>query len=376
MLTDQTGSVTTPTRMTATDEGDIVGRAQPADRGFLPDFCRGELVLNIVVLAEFLAIVFTILIPPITANIFLDLFMISLFLQWIALLSVSALCLARPFLNRLPDNRALLFTYAMLLCITWLVGELSLWLLAAFDYLSTARPEWHLRFHAQNLIVSAIINAMALRYFVARDQLRKSTLTAERARAQILKHRIRPHFLFNTMNIIASLTRRSPAKAESALEDMADLFRLMLDERKDLAPVQNEIKVARKYLKLEKLRLEERLNVNWGVRGITRQAKTPVLMLLMLLENAVRHGIEPLPDGGDIDIEISLVDEELRVLVRNTQPAQQPDRFREEETALDNVRLRLLDLYGEEASIDVRRSEQLFTVDIRHPAFGVGGVTQ
>lgn len=340
---------------------------------FLPDFCRGEMVLNIVVLAEFLAIIFTIVIPPITTNIFHDLFLISLFLQWIALLSVCALCLARPFLNRLPDNRALLFTYAMLLCITWLVGEISLWLLAAFDYISTPRPEWHLNFHAQNLIVSAIVNAMALRYFVARDQLRKTTLATERARAEILRHRIRPHFLFNSMNIIASLTQRAPAKAEAAIEDMADLFRLMLDERKDLMPVQNEIKVARKYLKLEKLRLERRLNVKWNVGGVGRQAKTPVLMLLLLLENAIRHGIEPLPEGGDIDIDISVVDENLQVRVQNTVLPSESGPAQEGEVALDNVRLRLRDLYGDDASIGIEQSGELFTVKIRHPAFG--GVT-
>ena len=308
----------------STADADIIGESVQLDSGFLPDFCRGEMVLKIVMLAEFLAIIFTILVRPLTHNILLDLFVISLFVQWIALLSVTSLCLARPFLNRLPNNRALLFTYAMLLCITWLVGELSLWLLATIDFLSTPRPDWQLKFHIQNLVVSAIINAMALRYFVARDQLQKTTLATERARAQILKHRIRPHFLFNSMNIIASLTQRAPAKAEAALEDMADLFRLMLDDRKDLAPVQNEIKVARKYLKLEKLRLEQRLNVNWNVNSVTRQAKTPVLMLQLLLENAVRHGIEPLPEGGNIDIDIGIVDGDLRVVVRNSVLPQKP----------------------------------------------------
>jgi len=263
-----------------------------ADTGILPNFCRGEMVLNITILAEFLAIIFVILTPPLTSNIFQDLLLISLFVQWIALMSVSALCLARPYLNRLAENRALLFTYAMLLCITLVVGELSLWLLATSGYLLSAQPEWKLQFHAQNLIVSAIINAMVLRYFVARDQLRRTTLATERTRAQILRHRIRPHFLFNSMNIIASLTQQAPVKAEAAIEDMADLFRLMLDDSKDLMPVQSEIKIARKYLKLEKLRLEQRLSANWTVRGVTRPAKTPVLMLQLLLENAIRHGIE------------------------------------------------------------------------------------
>jgi two-component system sensor histidine kinase AlgZ len=176
------------------------------------------------------------------------------------------------------------------------------------------------------------------------------------------------------MNIIASLTQRAPAKAEAAIEDMADLFRLMLDERKDLMPVQNEIKVARKYLKLEKLRLEQRLNANWNVHGVTRQAKTPVLMLQLLLENAIRHGIEPLPEGGNIDVDVGIVDGYLRVLVRNPVLTGQSVRHGTEEIMLDNIRLRLKDLYGDDASLRIEQSEQHFTVEIRHPAFG--GVTQ
>ena len=326
--------------------------------------------MNIVILAEFLAIIFAILTPPLTLNIFQDLFLISLFVQWIALMSVCALCLARPYLNRLPENRALLFTYAMLLCITWLVGELSLWLLATFGYLFTARPQWHLQFHAQNLIVSAIINAMVLRYFVARDQLRRTTLATERARVQILRHRMRPHFLFNSMNIIASLTQHAPAKAEAAIEDMADLFRLMLDDNKDLMPVQSEVKIARKYLKLEKLRLEQRLSTNWTVRGVTRQAKMPVLMLQLLLENAIRHGIELMSDGGEIEIGIIVENENLLVSVRNPMPQTQWDKGDGRDEALDNIRLRLKDLYGDSAHMDIQQDSQKYLVEIRHPAFG------
>ena len=338
--------------------------------GILPDFCKADMVLKIVVLAEFLAIIFTIVTPPVTAQIFHDLLLISLFVQWIALMSACALCLARPYLNRLPDKRALLFTYAMLLCITWLVGELSLWLLATYGYIPTAWPEWRLQFHAQNMIVSAIINAMVLRYFVAQDQLRRTTLATERARAQILRHRIRPHFLFNSMNIIASLTQRAPAKAEAAIEDMAELFRLMLDDSKDLMPVRNEIKIARKYLKLEKLRLETRLNANWSVHEVTRQAKTPVLMLQLLLENAIHHGIEQLSEGGDIDIRITVENDNLLVSVRNPVPRTQCDKAQIRDLALDNVRLRLKDLYGDKAHMDIQQSPQYFSVDIRHPAFG------
>lgn len=345
-------------------------QAATAESDFFPNFCTTEMVLNVVVLAQFLAIVFTIVTPAITSGIFHQLLLISLFLQWIAVMSVSALCVCGPYLNRLSEQRALLTAYALLLCITWLVGELSLLLLATFGYISDVRPTWYWYFHAQNITVSAIINALVLRYFVARHQLHLKTLANERARAEILKQRIRPHFLFSAMNIIASLTQRAPARAEAALEDMADLFRLMLDDSKDLIPVQNEVKIARKYLKLEKLRLERRLSANWSIHGTTRQAKMPALMLQLLLENAIHFGIEQLSEGGDININLLIDNEELQVSVCNPMPQTKWDKDRERDANLDNIRLRLKDIYGDAASVDTRHDQQQFCVEIKHPAFG------
>ncbi len=342
-----------------------------ATAGVIPDFCRGEMVLNVVVLAQFVAIIFTIVIPSLTASIFADLFLISIFIQWIALMSVSALCLARPYLNRLPERRALLMAYLLLLCITWLVGEFALWILATFELVSSARPSWYGYFHAQNLMVSAIINALALRYFVARHQLRLKTQSEERVRAEILRQKIRPHFLFNSMNIIASLTQRAPVRAEAAIEDVAELFRLMLDETKDLVPLHREIRLARKYIKLEKLRLEQRLNVNWHVGSVPRTVKTPVLILQLLLENAVSHGIEQLPEGGDIDISVGMGEDEKHLLIEvaNPLPAKQWEAGPEHGSALDNIRLRLRDHYGDEASLKIEKDTGRFRVIISHPAW-------
>ncbi len=344
--------------------------SQLTEPGFLPDFCRGEMVINVVVLAEFLAIVATIITPPLTTNIFQDLFYISLFLQWIALTSIGALCTARPYLNRLGERRAVLMAYLLLLCVTWLVSEFALWLMAAADIIESARPPWYAYFHGQNLTVSAIINALALRYFVARHQLRQKTLAEERARATILKYRIRPHFLFNSMNIIASLTRRAPVRAEAAIEDMADLFRLMLDDSKDFMPIHNEIKVARKYLKLEKLRLEDRLNTNWQTESLSRTAKTPALMLQLLLENAIHHGIELLPKGGNIDIRLRIVDGRLNISITSPYAELSEAAHRDGDTALNNIRLRLHDLYGDTADLKIERDDRSMAVHISHPAFG------
>ncbi len=338
--------------------------------GLLPNFCRGEMVINVIVLAEFLAIVATIITPPITASIFQDLFFISLFLQWIGLFSVGSLCMARPYLNRLKERRAVLMAYLLLLCVTWAVSEFALWVMAGAGITDSARPPWYAYFHGQNLTVSAIVNALALRYFVARHQLRQRTLAEERARATVLKYRIRPYFLFNGMNIIASLTRRAPARAESALEDMAELFRLMLDDTKDLLPIHQEIKIARKYLKLEKLRLENRLTANWQIDTLPRTAKTPVLMLQLLLENAIHQGIEPLAKGGIIDVHLWIENTRLHISVRNPMAEQTSTTHYGDDTAINNIRLRLQDLYGDAAVLEFQKDENSVAVNISHPAFG------
>ncbi|MDH3638366.1 MAG: histidine kinase, partial [Gammaproteobacteria bacterium] len=202
-------------------------------------------------------------------------------------------------------------------------------------------------------------------------QARQKTLSEARARAEIQRQRIRPHFLFNSMNIIASLTQRAPARAESAIEDMADLFRLMLDENKELMPVHHEVQVARKYVKLEKLRLDERLNVEWHSEKVPRTAKTPVLMLQLLLENVIRQGIEARPEGGRIDIQLGVDEGILTVEVSAPEPPGESDvDDPERDTALENVRLRLSDYYGEAGKLYIERKAGRFVFRVQHPAFG------
>lgn len=329
------------------------------------------MIVNVVVLAASLAIVTTIITPPLTSSIFNDLFLITLFIEWIAVVSVAALCVGARYLNRLTERRALLMAYLLLLCVTWLVSEGALWVLAGAKIIDSSRPVWYSYFHGQNLTVSAIINALALRYFVARHQLRQRTLSEASARAAIQRYRIRPHFLFNSMNIIASLTNRAPARAEAAIEDMADLFRLMLDESKDLMPVHHEVQLARKYLKLEKLRLGKRLNANWHFEGVPRTAKTPVLMLQLLLETAIQHSIETYPERGTIDIQLRVQDEVLHITLTAPlpAPASETDSL-ETSTALENIRLRLHDHYRDAGKLYIGLEAGRLTFRVDHPAFG------
>jgi len=339
---------------------------------FLPNFCRGRAVFGIVVIAELLAVVITLITRRISVSLFQDLALISLFVQWIALASAAALCTARRFLNRLPNLRALGFAYLLLLAIELIVSEAAVWALWAAGSIASPRPDWYAYFHIQNFTVAAILEALALRYFLARHQLRQRSLSEARARLEVARARLRPHFLFNTMNIIASLIRSAPDKAESALEDMADLFRSMLGESENLVPVNNELAIARKYLDIETLRFDSRLQVDWDVGKFPRRAVMPILTLQPLLENAIQHGIEPNPAGGTIGVRLWEDGETLHIRVTNPLPrtrSKSPIAAHKERT-LDNLRLRLESHYGRAAQLDIQEDRDRFTATVSIPTRG------
>jgi len=361
---------------------DIAGRLPglfappPVDSGdeshFLPNFCRGRAVFGIMLIAELLAVVITLITRRISENLFQDLLLISLFVQWMALLSAVTLCAARRFLNTLPNRRALGFAYLLLLAVELLTSELAVWVLYLSGGVGSPRPDWYAYFHIQNFTVAAILGALALRYFLARHQLQQRSLSEARARIEALRSRIRPHFLFNTLNIIASLIRSAPDRAETAIEDMADLLRNMLGESENLVPVNNEIAIARKYLDIEALRLDNRLQVDWDVGKFPRRAVMPVLTLQPLLENAIHHGIEPNPLGGVIQVRLWEDGETLHVAVTNPLPRRKPKPAGAPHGGhtLDNLRQRLTSHYGEAAQLAITENRDRFTATVSIPTRG------
>ena len=170
---------------------------------------------------------------------------------------------------------------------------------------------------------------------------------ATAARLAELQARIRPHFLFNTLNSAIALVREEPARAEAVLEDLSDLFRQALAERQDSSTVGQEIALARRYLAIEQVRFGPSLRVEWALDERTDTARLPPLILQPLVENAVKHGVEPSPRGAQLRISTQLRGQMALVKVTNTVPAGQGDPGHG--IALDNVRdrLRLLhDLQG------------------------------
>ena len=216
----------------------------------------------------------------------------------------------------------------------------------------------------RNVLLSGTLTALLLAYFKLRT-LSLSTALHD-ARLQALQARIRPHFLFNSINAVLSIVRTNPKGAETALEDMADLFRMAMGDSQKMVPLRHEIALSRQYLSLEKLRLGDRLQENWQIDEATAAALMPQLMLQPLLENAIYHGIEPLSEGGLLEVKLSRVGKELHIDVRNPcQPHQ--ERHIGNKMALENIRERLDLQFDVEAKYTVESGHDFYHVHIQLP---------
>jgi len=204
-----------------------------------------------------------------------------------------------------------------------------------------------------------------LYYFRLRAKALSPAITE--ARLQALQARIRPHFLFNSLNAVLSLIRADPRRAEAALEDMADLFRVLMRDNRDLVPLGDEVELCRQYLALESLRLGDRLRVEWHTTSMPADALVPPLVLQPLVENAVYHGIEPLSKPGTISINIFARDGEVHTILRNPYRPDNDLHRAGNKMAFANVRERLALHFDVEASLDATARGDSYEVHIRMP---------
>jgi two-component system sensor histidine kinase AlgZ len=259
-----------------------------------------------------------------------------------------------PWLEQLPYRTGALCILAMIALVTW--GLSAAFAALGVDPFATT-PLRHVAF-------ALLSGGSMLFYFHLREKALSPAISE--ARLQALQARIRPHFLFNSINAVLSLMRREPRRAEAALEDLADLFRVLMRDNRQLAPLADEIELCRQYLDLEKLRLGERLVVEWHTENMPRDAMVPPLVLQPLLENAVYHGIEPSSAPGVIAINIFLRRGEIHAILRN--PYQSiGGHHAGNKMAMDNIRERLALHFDAEASLESRLNRESYEVHIRMP---------
>ena len=181
-----------------------------------------------------------------------------------------------------------------------------------------------------------------------------------------LTARIRPHFLFNALNAVLGVIRSDPRRAEEALEELADLFRVLMRDNRDLVPLSEEISLARKYLALERLRLGDRLQVIWDVESCPPDALVPPLMLQPLLENAVYHGIEPAEQPAEITVRFARRGGLLLIELANPYVAGASDHVGNQ-MALANIRERLMLFYDLEARLETNAGDGRYVVSMLIP---------
>ncbi len=333
---------------------------------FLPDFCSLKMVFSVVIIGELLAFILTLAPIRLEQQRWNDLALISLFIQWNGLACSGSLCLLRPVLKHYSNQFAAVASYLILLVTITLISEITFFVLQYFlvEDMIVAVTHWEFLLH--NLLIGGIISALALRYFYIQYQWRVKIGAESATKLQLLQARIRPHFLFNSMNTIASLTRTRPEVAERITEDLAELFRMLFKSDHEMILWSRELSLCQRYIEIEKQRLGERLHISWQVKSVPGDAMVPALLLQPLLENAIFHGIEPEINGGEIKVIGQFRNKQLILTVQNTN-SQNIVHRQGNKMALDNIRERLVTHYDGQARLACHEADDIYYVKITIP---------
>lgn len=331
----------------------------------VPNLCKNSAVLMVVVLAQLLAIVITLLLSQ--EDFLARLGLVSVYCQWVMLLSVLLLCLARRKLNSFSGF--LKITGAALCC------------LGPFFVTELARQFWVNGFDLQTIDWQELLSFSGVAIILTLFTLRLigiSTVLEQRSRAELemriqsLQSRIRPHFLFNSLNTIAQLTATQPQQAEQAIDSLSILFRASLESEKRFHSLQNELSLCERYIDLERWRLADRLTIKWSVDIAEPSVhQVPKLILQPLLENAILHGVE---EDGRINVQVDVRETkyDLSLMIENGISGQN-DTVNSNRLnggngiAVDNIRERLFSLYDDQQKFSVRQSNQEYRVLMRFP---------
>jgi len=332
----------------------------------LPDFCAAGTVFIVVLIAQLIAILLTIAAHDTPGMFLIELSKTSLFVLWLALLSCAVMCLFRTRLESAGKMRAFVASFVVLLVLYVVLAEIAYQLTRIFGE-SVIIEDSHTQFLLRTFAISSIVIALGMRYLYVSSEWRRSIVLEAQARISALQALIRPHFLFNSMNTIASLTRTDPRQAEEAVEDLSDLLRANLGGSGDRTSLKAELEMAAIYQRIEKLRLGDRLNVRWNVADLPMRALIPSLTIQPLLENAIYHGIELLPDGGEVTVTGKRDDKYVQIEISNPVARGQKRAKGGNKMALSNIRQRFELAYGSRAAVDVDEDDTTYSVRLRFP---------
>lgn len=337
-----------------------------ADDFFLPDLCNMQAVWRLLLVTELLAFFLMLAdLDHLHPFPWSDLGLKSFMLTWVAMSTAAIICALRPRLQKIKRSYA---AFIIFFLFTTLVAFFTFAAEGLLLFLQIRQPgEVNLlAVLVRNVVMGGIIGGLVLRYFYLQEQLLRKQRAELTARVQALQARIRPHFLFNSMNIIASLIMVDPEMAEQVVEDLSALFRASLKAEGEV-PLRDEIDLCQRYLGIEKLRLGKRLDFEWRFDNVQDKLRIPALTLQPLLENAIYHGIEPGEDGGKLTILIEWTGNELSIVITNPYHEHKRSHHKGNNMALNNIRERLQAHYGERARLRTQATGNIFTTQISYP---------
>lgn len=320
----------------------------------MPNFCHLGTSLRVIVATEATALFAVFADSPDLKEGLLAFSERSALIQPALLLTLLVLCLASPVVRKLDYRRGMSVIFLTAAIVPVLTTLAFNWLL----------PDAGLLTPAQTLAFSILMGTVMCGYFHLRGMALSPAVTE--ARLQALQARIRPHFLFNSLNAVLSLVRSDPHRAEHALEDLSELFRALMRENRDLVPLQDEIDLTKAYLGLEQLRLGDRLSVDWHIDKMPSDALIPPLVIQPLVENAVYHGIEPHREPGQISLNIYRSSDTVHVVIRNPY-AESGSHHAGNKLALGNIRERLALHFDLDATLKSELMGAVYQVHISLP---------
>lgn len=298
---------------------------------------------------------------PYTEHSFLiKLGFISLFVQWVALVSGVIFTQLRRYLRSLTLTQFAFAVQGILLSITLLCSVLSYGIFYQFSISSQL-----LTFSLNNLIIAFIIGLVIIQFLFMYDELTSSIHAQHQAKFSALQARIRPHFLFNSLNTVAELIHTDQQEAEQALLNLAALFRAAMASAEKIS-LEAELALCQQYLSLEQWRLGNRLQVNWQVPSNLPALSLPALTLQPLLENAIQYGFETQTQTGILDIVAYIGKKQVSFVIENP-IAPQHKKQHKNGMALGNIRARLQFCFGKDAELITTLQESRFRVKLVLP---------
>jgi two-component system sensor histidine kinase AlgZ len=287
----------------------------------------------------------------------------SAYAQWMALFCASGVCFLSSWTHRLGPSGAW-FGNAVVVLLLAAVFSQAAWLLSGD--LGANGDGGSGTFVLSSLLAVGLVTGVFFRYLLIRTRWKAQLIAESEARVQALQARIRPHFLFNSLNTIASLIPVDPENAEAATEDLADIFRGSMRRADKLISLEEELQLARQYLDMERRRLGDRLTLVWRAEELPPGAAVLPLMLQPLLENAVAHGVQPRPAGGEITVYGRAEGDNIVITIGNPLAPEGADKPGHG-LALENIRERLRIAFGGRAGLITNKDSERFYAVLSFP---------